>query len=179
LDLYISRASDRVKIITMVNNCPLQKREVEVTYIAPGHGDNLELGLPSCPTTNHGGECYCGDIRYRISGEPIIQLFCFCEECRSITGTDGYHSGYMVKESDFQLIRGTPAAHEELSKEGRTIKRHYCRKCGSDLWAQTDLGLLSVSAGTFDDPTIFHSTKKVFVHDAPDWARVPNIRPRL
>ncbi len=80
----------------------------------------------------------------------------------------------MVKESDFHLIRGTPATHEELSKEGGTIKRHYCLKCGSDLWAQTDLGLLSVSVGTFDDPGVFHSTKKVFVYDAPDWARVPN-----
>ena len=142
--------------------------------MASGNGDNCELDLPSCPTTNHGGECYCGDIRYRISGEPVIQLYCFCEDCHSITGSDGYHSGYMVKESDFHLERGTPATHEELSKEGRTIKRYYCRKCGSDLWAQTNLGLLSVSAGTFDDPSVFHSTKKVFVHDAPDWARVPN-----
>jgi hypothetical protein len=162
------------KIITIVNDCPFQKHEVGETYAAAGNGDNRELDSPSCPTTNHGGECYCGDIRYRISGEPVIQLYCFCEDCHSIAGTDGYHTGYMVKESDFHLTRGTPATHEELSKEGRTIKRHYCPNCGSHLWAQTDLGLLSVSAGTFDDPGVFHSTKKVFVHDAPDWARAAN-----
>ena len=130
------------KIITIVNDCPFQKREVGETYTAAGNGDNRELDSPSCPTTNHGGECYCGDIRYRISGEPVIQLYCFCEDCHSIAGTDGYHTGYMVKESDFHLTRGTPATHEELSKEGRTIKRHYCPNCGSHLWAQTDLGLL-------------------------------------
>lgn len=161
----------------MVNNCPLQKHEVEVTYRAAGNGDNCGLDLPSCLTTDYVGECYCGDIRYRIIGEPVIHLYCFCEDCLSITGTDGYHSSYMVKESDFHLIRGTPATHEELSKEGRTIKRHYCRKCGSNLWADTDLDLLSVSTGTFDDPSVFRSTKKVFVHVAPDWVRDKNTRP--
>lgn len=138
------------------------------------NGDNRELNLLPCTTRNHSGECFCGDIRFRISSEPVIKLYCFCEDCHSITGTDGYYFGYMVKESNFHLIRGTPATHEVLSKEGRTINRHYCRNCGSNLWAQTDLGLLSVSPSIFDDPGVFHHTKKVFVHDAPDWARAPN-----
>ena len=119
------------------------------------------------------GGCFCGDIRYRISGEPVIQLYCFCKDCLSITGTDGY-AGYMVNESDFQLTKGTPTTHDKLSKEGRTVKRHFCGKCGSNLWGQTEFGLISVAAGTLDDPNLFKPTKKVFVHDAPRWARVPS-----
>ena len=160
--------------INKVNDYPFEKHEVGEIYTAAGNRDNRESNLLPSATRNHSGECYCGDIRFRISGEPVIQLYCFCEDCHSITGMDGYYSGYMVKESNFHLVRGTPATQEVLSKDGQTINHHYCRKCGSNLWAQTDLGLLSVSPSTFDDPGVFHPTKKVFVHDAPDWARAPN-----
>jgi hypothetical protein len=157
-----------------VNESPLRKEEGGEAYTAAGNGDNRESNLLPCATRNHSGECFCGDIRFQISGEPVIQLYCFCEDCHSITGTDGYYYGYMVEESDFHLIRGTPATREVLSKEGRNINHHYCRKCGSNLWAQTDLGLLSISPSTFDNPGVFHHTKKVFVHEAPDWAIAPN-----
>lgn len=118
------------------------------------------------------GKCFCGEIKYRITGAPILQLFCFCKDCRSITGTDGY-AGYMVKQSDFHLLTGTPSIHEKISKQGRTVKRHFCRICGSNLWGQTEFGLISVAAGTLDDPNEFKPTKKVFTHDAPGWARIP------
>jgi hypothetical protein len=119
------------------------------------------------------GGCFCGDIRYRISGEPEIQLYCFCKDCRSTTGTDGY-AGYMVNDCDFTLTRGAPRTHDKLSAKGRTVKRHFCGHCGSNLWGQTEFGLVSVAAGTLDDPTLFSPTKMTFVHDAPGWARVPD-----
>ncbi|MDH3762403.1 MAG: GFA family protein [Gammaproteobacteria bacterium] len=162
------------KTISSDNDHPFQKHGVGEECTDTGKQGNGSLNLPSCPIMNHAGGCYCGNIRYLVNGQPVIHLYCFCEDCHSISGSDGYHSGYMVKESDFQLVSGTPATHEELSEEGRTIKRHYCRKCGCEIWAQTDLGLISVSASTFDDPTACHSAKKVFVHDAPDWARIPD-----
>jgi hypothetical protein len=162
------------KTISSENEHPDQKHGVGVEYTDTGKLGSGSSDLPCCPVKIHAGGCYCGNIRYLVNGEPVIHLYCFCEECHSITGTDGYHSGYMVKESDFQLVSGTPSTHKELSKEGRMIKRHYCQACGCEIWAQTDLGLISVSASTFDDPTVCHSTKKVFVHDAPDWARIPD-----
>ena len=164
-------------IFSRVSDCLFPKHQVEVANAVAANGDNRELDLSSCPTTNRGGGCYCGKIRYRIDGEPVIQLYCFCKDCLSITGADGYHSSYLVKESNFHFIKSTPATHEELSKEGRAIKRHYCQECGSNLWAETDLGLLGVWGGTFDDSSVFRSTKKIFVHVAPDWARYPITRP--
>jgi len=151
----------------------MKQKSINKVNDSPNEG-NHELNPPPFTSMNHSGECFCGDIRFRISGEPVFQLYCFCKNCHLITGTDGYYSGFLVKEADFHLIGGTPATHEVLSKDGRTINRHYCRKCGSNLWAQTDLGLLSVSPSTFNDPDVFLHTKKVYVDEAPDWARAPN-----
>jgi hypothetical protein len=119
------------------------------------------------------GGCFCGEIRYRISGDPVFQLFCFCKDCRAISGTDGY-AGYMVNESDFKLIQGVPVKHEKISRDKRTVVRHFCGTCGSNLWGKTEFGLISVAAGTLDNPSLFKPTKKVFVEDAPDWGRVPD-----
>ncbi len=118
------------------------------------------------------GGCFCGKVRYTITGEPVLQLFCYCKDCRSITGTDGW-AGYLVKDSDFRVLEGTPTIHEKTSKEGRVVKQSFCGICGSNLWGQTEFGLVSVAAGTLDDPNAFKPTKSVFVADAPHWARIP------
>ena len=119
------------------------------------------------------GGCFCGEVRYQISGEPVFQLFCYCKDCLAITGTDGY-AGYMVNESEFEIIQGEPATHDKVSTQGRTVKRHFCGNCGSNLWGKTQFGLISVAAGSLDDHSLFKPTKKVFTRDAPHWARVPD-----
>ena len=116
------------------------------------------------------GGCFCGHVRYEITGEAVMQLMCYCKDCLKITGTSGY-AGYMVSESDFQVVSGEPKVHAKISKEGRTVKRNFCPECGSNLFGVTEFGLVSVSAGTLDNPDIFRPSTKVFEDDAPQWAR--------
>ncbi len=119
------------------------------------------------------GGCLCGDIRYEISGEPVLQLFCFCSDCRGTTGSDGW-PGYMVNDADFAIIQGSPKGFERISKEGRLITQKFCGTCGTTLWGETSFGLVSVSAATLDDPSVFKPTKKVYLEGAPHWARIPS-----
>ena len=118
------------------------------------------------------GGCFCGSIRYEITGDPVLQVLCFCKDCLKTAGTAGY-GGYMVSEGDFRVISGTPTLHKKISKEGRTVQRHFCPECGSNLFGVTEFGLVSIAAGTLDNPELFQPTKTVFVADAPHWARVP------
>jgi len=118
------------------------------------------------------GGCFCGEIRYRISEKAQFQLYCFCEDCRKRLGTDGY-AGYMVKEDAFFLVKGEPKVFDKESKSGRTVEQNFCGRCGTNLWGRTELGLVSVSAGTLDDPEEFCPTKKTFSDQAPSWGRVP------
>lgn len=59
------------------------------------------------------GGCFCGEVRYKVAGEPVLQLLCFCKDCLSITGTDGY-AGLMVKTADFHLLQGKPTVHKKV-----------------------------------------------------------------
>ena len=118
------------------------------------------------------GGCFCGAIRYTASGEPVLQLICYCKDCLATCGTAGY-AGYMVKEKDFSVTKGKPISHTRSGQKGRSVHRHFCGECGSNLFGVTELGLISVAAGSLDNPAIFQPTKKVFVSDAPHWANIP------
>ena len=119
------------------------------------------------------GGCFCGEVRYSISEDAQLQLFCFCEDCRRRSGTDGY-AGYMVANEAFSVSKGVPTVFEKVSKKGRMVKQNFCPNCGTNLWGETELGLVSVSAGTLDNPNKFKPTKKVFLDQAPSWARIPS-----
>ena len=32
------------------------------------------------------GGCYCGQVRYKASGDPAVKLQCNCRECQYLTG---------------------------------------------------------------------------------------------
>ena len=53
------------------------------------------------------GGCFCGAVRYELSGKAELQLFCFCADCRKLGGTDGY-AGYMVLDENFTHTQGNP-----------------------------------------------------------------------
>ena len=118
------------------------------------------------------GGCLCGQVRYRVLGAPVLSLYCYCRDCLSVAGTDGY-AGMMVQESEFDHFLGRTSVHTRGSRSGRAVDRHFCPECGSNLWGVTQLGLVSVAAGTLDDPDSFVPAKAVFVSPAPAWARIP------
>jgi hypothetical protein len=36
------------------------------------------------------GGCFCGSVRYRVGGKPVLSLICFCRDCVATSGSDGY-----------------------------------------------------------------------------------------
>lgn len=101
-----------------------------------------------------GGGCLCGAVRYSVSGEPVVQLYCYCTDCRKVSGTDGY-AAYVVHRDDLTLEQGEPVRYSVTAKSGRTNTRNFCGKCGSRLWADLDTGVASVAGGSLDDPDLF------------------------
>lgn len=50
----------------------------------------------------------------------------------------------------------------KTSVEDRAVGMDFCGTCGSNLFATTELGIVSVAAGGLDDPKQFNPSKKVF-----------------
>ena len=119
------------------------------------------------------GGCLCGDIRYECQGEPLHSIICHCTDCRRFTGSAIATELFYPKES-FRLLSGTPSGYAVLAESGNSIERQFCGKCGASLFAVLDSypDLISVTAGTLDDKTVFKPDCQVWTRSRMDAIRV-------
>jgi hypothetical protein len=74
------------------------------------------------------GGCFCGRIRYEISGESFNRTNCHCSICRRTSGAP-FVAWFTVKRPNFRWLRGEPATFQSSSKATRS----FCRDCGTPL----------------------------------------------
>lgn len=113
------------------------------------------------------GGCLCGKVRYKILQPPISQGICYCHQCQKMGGA--YGSPLLVLLADaFECSQSTVSFTETKSERGSTVKRHFCKDCGSHLFATiSDIAsLLTVRAHTLDDMARFNPEYLVWTQSA-------------
>lgn len=111
------------------------------------------------------GKCYCGEIRYAVSGDPVFRGECLCRACQYISG-GGPNFFVMFAADDFAYTVGTPKqfTRSDLA-EPRT--RDFCPTCGTHLVTRQPGGkTLVVKVGTLDDPATDYGGPQVAIHMA-------------
>src|SRR5580658_5951897 len=68
-------------------------------------------------------QCRCGAVEVEITGEPIVQFFCHCDDCQAV------HGGAYMPESVYpaaavNVVRGDPTRWK-LKRNPRVT----CREC--------------------------------------------------
>ena len=79
------------------------------------------------------GGCFCGRIRYEITGTPFHRTNCHCSICRRTTGAP-FVTWFSVNPRDFRLVSDAPARFRSSDKGTRT----FCPHCGTQLTFQSD-----------------------------------------
>jgi len=123
-------------------------------------------------STTKGG-CLCGAVQYQLTGKPEFCVYCYCKDCQRSTGSDRF-AGAMFTNDALTVTCGATKAFTTHAVSGRTVQRHFCGDCASMLWGQTEMGLVSVCAGTLNDPSVFNPGMVVFTEDAPAHAAIPS-----
>jgi len=115
------------------------------------------------------GHCHCGDITYKVSGEPVKMAQCHCNACRHTTGT-GHNVQAFFKASDVE-ISGKTATHKSKSDSNNIRTRHFCPTCGSRLFSENSKlpDILGISAGSFDDSSWFKPQVILYNSERPTW----------
>ncbi len=93
-------------------------------------------------------QCLCGDIELHLSGEPVVQLYCHCDDCQLVHGA-GYVPTAVYRTDDVRIVRGEPSAFRLV-----VTPRYSCQNCGTRLFTQGSAALRAVNAyllpaGTF------------------------------
>src|SRR6185312_7991842 len=81
------------------------------------------------------GSCLCGNITYKVKGEPIFPHLCSCRMCQKWSGA------LTVAWTEFSLktfIWNGPGGKPSFYRSSQKTQRYFCPKCGSTLGAIDD-----------------------------------------
>ena len=78
------------------------------------------------------GSCLCQGVRYEVAGTLGPVALCHCSMCRKASGS-AFASNASVAADDFHLRTGADLVQAYESSPGKF--RHFCRACGSPLYA--------------------------------------------
>ena len=116
------------------------------------------------------GGCACGALRYRVTGELRPVVACHCSQCRKAFTNFGAFSA--AWRGDLHIENETAIAWY-VSSPG--VRRGFCSRCGSALfWDRDGNDFVSISAGSFDQPSGLKQVRHIYVDDKADFYEVPD-----
>ena len=120
------------------------------------------------------GGCYCGAVRYAVSGDPLFKGQCHCRECQYISG--GHPNVVMgMPESGFAYSTGGPKQFRRKDLPN-AVTREFCAECGTHLLTRAPgvPGAVLLKVGTFDQPGVFGGPQMIiFTIDKQSFHHVP------
>jgi hypothetical protein len=124
------------------------------------------------------GGCACGNVRYRLAGEPMITHACHCSFCQRETG--GAFAVNMLYECDRVEWSGKPeeALTPSASGKGQRILR--CPSCHVAVSSHYPGGgdaLHFIRAGTLDDRSEVAPDVHIYTSSRQSWFELPEGTP--
>jgi hypothetical protein len=132
-------------------------------------------------TQHHDGGCLCGDVRYRVTAQPVIQCYCCCATCRGASGAAAV-PWIAVPETGYTITKGEPVTFQSSD----TVIRQFCGRCGTALnYRNTDYpdnrfqadALVAVASATLDDIEAFPPNEVFHGDELPSWIKPEDLCP--
>jgi hypothetical protein len=124
----------------------------------------------------YAGGCFCGAVRYEVSGAPRTLCYCHCESCRRVAGSPAVAWG-TFERAGFRVTRGSLA---ELHSSPRVV-RGFCARCGSCLTYSHEArsGEIDVTLASLDEAAQLAPRMHVWVADKLPWVRIEDGLPQF
>ena len=124
------------------------------------------------------GGCLCGQVRYRLTAEPVTSRICWCRDCQHIAGNGTVNALFPTQAIE---ITGSPSEYVRAAESGNHVRRRFCPQCGCHLFANTSgyPGLTVVRVGTLDDPSSIKPVANIWSSKAPGWACLDPLLQRI
>jgi len=130
----------------------------------------------------HKGGCYCGAIRYQITGPPSWAAHCHCRSCQMALG-GAFVTWAKVASEVFVVTKG----EIKTFQKSPGITRGFCGECGTTMTYAAESGVEGqdwsadawFSASTLDNPSIAKPQTHVFVSHQQPWIELDDGLPAL
>jgi hypothetical protein len=86
-------------------------------------------------------QCNCGAVRMELTGEPLVQLYCHCDDCQAVHCA-AYIPAVMYRIPETRIVSG------DLRMWAlKTTARATCRECGTPIFSEPPgLGIRAIRA---------------------------------
>lgn len=127
------------------------------------------IHLPQFPLE---GGCQCGDVRYRLLGEPLTAYLCHCRDCQRFGGS-AFALSMAVARDRIELVSGTPQVYEKTAASGRAVRMLSCGRCGTKLWNEPPGAPVAIlRASTLDDPNWVRPVGNIWTGSRMPWVEI-------
>ncbi|MDP2562599.1 GFA family protein [Psychrobium sp. 1_MG-2023] len=125
----------------------------------------------------YSGQCLCGDVTIKISGEITDIIHCHCSLCRKNSGTAFATNGF-INANEFEITSGKEQLSTFSFKPGR--ERHFCRHCGSPVYSSNaqDPARYRIRLGILDSDIDERPISHNFVSSKANWENLDAQLPR-
>ena len=90
------------------------------------------------------GSCFCGEVRFEVTGEPVAMGYCHCESCRHWSAGP-VNAFTLLKPTALKITDGA----DSIGTYNKTpiSFRKWCKKCGGHLLTDhPTMGLVDIYA---------------------------------
>jgi hypothetical protein len=123
------------------------------------------------------GGCACGEIRYRLTSEPLFVHCCHCLDCQRQTGS-AFVINVLIEADRVELLAGEPERVDV--PRGRSGKQRIfrCPTCQIAVFSlYTSQRVRFVRAGTLDDPSAIEPDVHIYTRSKLPWVELPDAVP--
>ncbi len=111
------------------------------------------------------GGCFCGSVRYAVTGTPFNATNCHCSICRRTTGAP-FVAWFSVPLEEFRSTQGEPQRFHS-TPDGL---RSFCGRCGSQLTFQhAGRDEIDVTTCSLDHPETIPPRDNTHTSSRLDW----------
>jgi hypothetical protein len=120
------------------------------------------------------GSCFCGAVRFEVSGQPAAMGYCHCESCRHWSAGP-VNAFTLWKPQALKVTHG--AAHIGTYNKTPISYRKWCTQCGGHLFTDhPTMGLVDIYAAMIPH---LKFEPGVHVHYQESVLRIPDGKPKM
>jgi hypothetical protein len=123
------------------------------------------------------GGCSCGEIRYRLTSEPLFTHCCHCLNCQRQTGS-AFVINLLIEADRIELLSGEPQPVDVPRSGGKKQRIFRCPTCQVAVFSRyTRAGVRFVRGGTLDDPSSVTPDVHIYTRSKLSWVALPDSVP--
>lgn len=116
------------------------------------------------------GSCFCGKVKFEISGQPTSLSYCHCSRCRKSAGV--FSAVLIGKAGDLSVIEGEDAIARYRPGAEWKFERCFCSHCGSSLGDMATGDIYVIAASALDDDPGLRPVLHIHTASKPDWYEI-------